>query len=148
MGKTCKWQHLAVIVFRGDLIDAPQFRHTGLLIQHLDQDRSVLRQWYMHVKGAVGFFQREECDRDPTNSESFAGLVPVATIEVSGSRDNRLRDAIWCTPVSNGDCSWNCQNYVGDALYSCTRAGLISEDQTEKAIDGMTDIILEAPDEG
>ncbi|KAI0534577.1 hypothetical protein GGR58DRAFT_482327 [Xylaria digitata] len=145
-GQPCELQRLDVIVFRGDPIDAPQYRHTELLIQHLSVDGTVLWRRYLHVAGAAGFFEREELEYDPGSSELFVGLVPVATIPVSTSSDRRLRDAIWSTPVNNGDRSWNCQNYVGDALYSCTEAGLVSTEETENAIDGMTDLILEAPD--
>ncbi|GAW20521.1 hypothetical protein ANO14919_100270 [Xylariales sp. No.14919] len=147
-GNAYESQRLDVIVSRGDPIDAPQYRHTELLIQHLSQDGTVLWRRYLHVAGAAGFFEREELDYDPTSSELFAGLVPVTTIAVSTSADRRLRDAIWSTPVNNADRSWNCQNYVGDALYSCTEAGLVSTEETENAIDGMTDLILEAPDLG
>ncbi|KAF2967271.1 hypothetical protein GQX73_g6299 [Xylaria multiplex] len=145
-GQLREWQRLDVIVFRGDPIDAPQYRHTELLIQHLSADGTVLWRRYLHVAGAAGFFEREELEHDPGSSELFVGLVPVTTIPVSTSSDRRLRDAIWSTPVNNDDRSWNCQNYVGDALYSCIEAGLVSTEETDNAIDGMTDLILEAPD--
>lgn len=90
-----RWQRLSVIVFRGDPIDAPQYRHTGLFIEHLKQDGTQTRQNSLHVVGSAGTFRRDEnIDRDPTGSELFAGSVPFATIPATGSSDSRLRNAI------------------------------------------------------
>jgi hypothetical protein len=147
-GITGERHRLSIIVFSGDPIDAPQYRHTGLLIQHLSQEGTVKGQRFLEVVGAAGFFSPEETpDCDPMNDSLFVGMVVVATMPASGSSDSRLRAAIWSTTINNEEIDWNCQNWVGDALYSCTKAGLISKDETERAIDGMTDFILEAPDE-
>lgn len=94
-------------------------------------------------------FERDESSNfDPMSSDSFAGSVHVATIQATGSSDNRLRNAIWSTAVNNAEYDWNCQSYVGDALISCSNAGLISRGEVDQAIGGMVDITLEAMDEG
>ncbi|KAI1171097.1 hypothetical protein F4777DRAFT_72743 [Nemania sp. FL0916] len=138
---------LDVIVFRGNPIDSPCCRHAGLLIEKMSHEGTMMQRRFLHVTGAAGFFLREEdIDRDPTKSEFFAGSVPVATIPASGPSDSRLRDAIWFTAINNAEMGWNCHNWVGDALYACTQAGLVSKDKTEKAIEGMTDLIVQARD--
>ncbi|KAI0436884.1 hypothetical protein F4803DRAFT_540656 [Xylaria telfairii] len=144
---SCEWHRLSIIIFVGDPVDAPHYRRTGLLIQQLSPEATVIHQKYLQVIGTAGSFLRDEStDSDPTSSELLAGRVTVATIPVSGPSDNRLRDAIWSTAVNNDETDWNCQNWVGDALYSCTQAGLVSSDETEAAIDGMADLILQARD--
>ncbi|KAI3332794.1 hypothetical protein F4824DRAFT_282646 [Ustulina deusta] len=143
-GEACERQRLEVIVFSGSPVDAPQYRHTGLLIQDLAQDNTTLKRRFLHVTGSAGVFAREEDSRNPRKSELFVGAVHLATIRASGSS---LRNAIWSTPVNNADLSWNCQNYVGDALESCAREGLISEEQIDYAIDGMVDLVQQAQEE-
>ncbi len=143
-GEACERQRLEVIVFSGSPVDAPQYRHTGLLIQDLAQDNTTLKRRFLHVTGSAGVFAREEDSRNPRKSELFVGAVHLATIRASGSS---LRNAIWSTPVNNADRGWNCQNYVGDALESCAREGLISEEQIDYAIDGMVDLVQQAREE-
>ncbi|KAI0902919.1 hypothetical protein F4823DRAFT_620562 [Ustulina deusta] len=143
-GEACERQRLEVIVFSGSPVDAPQYRHTGLLIQDLAQDNTTLKRRFLHVTGSAGVFAREEDSRNPRKSELFVGAVYLATIRASGSS---LRNAIWSMPVNNADRSWNCQNYVGDALESCAREGLISEEQIDYAIDGMVDLVQQAREE-
>ncbi|KAH8158363.1 hypothetical protein CIB48_g9880 [Xylaria polymorpha] len=144
---SCEWHRLSIIIFVGDPVDAPHYRHTGLLIQHLSQEATVIHQKYLQLTGSAGCFLRDEStDPDPTSSKLLAGRVTVATIPASGPSDSRLRDAIWSTAVNIDETDWNSQNWVGDALYSCTQAGLVSSDETEAAIDGMADLILQARD--
>ncbi|KAI1757381.1 hypothetical protein F4782DRAFT_127366 [Xylaria castorea] len=143
-GKTCEWQRLEIIVFSGSPVDAPQYRHTGLLIQDLARDNTILNRRYLNVIGTAGLFEREESSRNPKKSALFIGAVHVATIRARGLS---LRNAIWSTPVNNADRSWNCQNYVGDALECCTREGLISEGQMDYGIDGMVDFVHQAQEE-
>ncbi|KAI0198793.1 hypothetical protein F4808DRAFT_462375 [Astrocystis sublimbata] len=155
---------LSIIVFTGDPVDAPQFRHTGLLIHTLSTSTStsgsvILQERYLQVQGSAGFFARDEsvdADPAPASSELFAGLVPVATIPVPATvkhkngiladMRSRLRKTIWDTPVNNSENAWNCQSWVGDALYGCVRKGLVGREEVERAIDGMVDLILLARD--
>ncbi|KAI1437388.1 hypothetical protein GGR50DRAFT_692169 [Xylaria sp. CBS 124048] len=140
-------QRLAIIVLRGDPIDAPQYRHTALFIEHLNGSGRITQNRLMQAVGSTGMFERDEAtDRDPMESEVFAGRVTVATIPVVSSSDTRLRDTIWSTPVNNMEYDWNCQHWVGDALSACAWAGLISTEEADEAIDGMTDLILQGQD--
>lgn len=140
-------QRLSVIVSRGDPIDAPQYRHTGLYIEHVREDGLVTPWNFLDVQGSAGMFERyENLLRDPTRSDLFVARVHVADIPVTGPTDSRLRDVIWGTEVNNEEYDWNCQSWVGDALSSCVKAGLISSDECSMAIDRMADYILQAPD--
>lgn len=149
-------QRLSVIVFRGDPIDATMFRHVGLLLEHLEEGidgtphATIAHTTFLQVTGSAGGFERDESPAstcgDPRENELFAGIVHVATTPATGASDRRLRNAIWATAVNNAEASWNCQNWVGDALNSCVGAGLVLADQVDGAIDGMTDLILQATD--
>ncbi|KAI1160376.1 hypothetical protein F5B18DRAFT_514000 [Nemania serpens] len=141
-------QSLAIVVFRGDPIDAPQYRHTALLIEQPDQDGTSTQHRVIEVLGTAGIFERgEDVTYDPRQSTSFVGSVPVATIPAAGPSDSLLRDVIWSTVIDNEDISWNSQNWVGDALYLCTGYKLISSEESDRAIDGMVDLVLQAQDE-
>lgn len=146
-GNSRKWQRLSVGVFCGVPVDAYVYRHTGLLIEHLNNDGTLTRRNFIHLTGSAGFFFQcnESFDRNPAMSRLFAGSVPVATIPASGSSDSCLRNAIWSTAINNASYDWNCQTWVGDALNSCVAAGLISSDEAELTIDGMTELVLQAP---
>ncbi|KAI1196885.1 hypothetical protein F5X97DRAFT_303784 [Nemania serpens] len=140
-------QSLVILVFRADPIDAPQYRHTALLIEQPDQDGSGTQNRVVEVIGTAGIFERsEEVICDPRQNTSFVGSVPVATIPVISPSDTRLRDVIWSTAIDNEDNSWNSQNWVGDALNLCVGYKLISSDESDRAIDGMVDLVLQAQD--
>lgn len=141
-------QCLSIIVFRGDPIDSYQYRHAGLSIQYQDQDGTVTGTNFLDVAGSAGIFERQEnTDQNPANDQQFESEVHVATIPATGSSDSRLRDTIWWTPINNASYEWNCQSYVTNALHRCLKAGLILDTDVDSALDGMTDILLEAPDE-
>ncbi|KAJ8124563.1 hypothetical protein O1611_g9077 [Lasiodiplodia mahajangana] len=140
-------QRLSIVIFRGDPIDAPQYRHTALFIEHLDQEGTRTQHRVVEVVGSAGIFEREEnVTSDPRKSPTFVGSVVVATISSTGSSDSRLRDVIWSTPINNSENSWNCQNWVGDALSLCIEDKLILSEESDRAIDGMVDFILQARD--
>ncbi len=77
--KDCQqWQRLCIAIFRGDPIDAYQFRHTGLLIQHLDQDGAVTSTKFLHVIGLPRDFERDESSaRDPMSSSRLRNALIV-----------------------------------------------------------------------
>ncbi|KAJ9137731.1 hypothetical protein NKR23_g8982 [Pleurostoma richardsiae] len=137
--RSSKQASLSIFIFRGKPLDAYPYRHTGLFIEHPDQDRR-----FIHLIGFAGGFVRDESrGRTPRCSDLFAGSVPIATIPASRLSD--LRSAIWTTAVNNAEHDWNCHNWVGDALQSCTKAGLISMSEADAALDGMAEILLQAP---
>ncbi|KAI1822774.1 hypothetical protein F4861DRAFT_540703 [Xylaria intraflava] len=110
-------QRLVIVVLRGDPIDAPQYRHTALFIEHLNRSGRTMRHRLIRAIGSTGMFERDETtDHDPVRNVTFAGSVTVATIAVTGESDTRLRDTIWSTPVNNVEYDWGCQHWVGDAL--------------------------------
>ncbi|KAI1189407.1 hypothetical protein F5B17DRAFT_196680 [Nemania serpens] len=140
-------QSLVIVVFRGDPIDAPEYRHTALLIKQPNQDGASTQHRVIEVIGTAGIYERgEDVVYDPRQSMTFVGSVPVATIPVTGPSDSRLRDVIWSTAIDNEDNSWNCQNWVGDALNLCIGYKLISSEESDRAIDGMVDLVLQAQD--
>ncbi|KAI0473130.1 hypothetical protein GGR56DRAFT_600796 [Xylariaceae sp. FL0804] len=59
--------------------------------------------------------------------------------------DLRLRDAIMATQVSHREPDWNCQSWVGDVLTELEDANLISEEESEYALNGMVNYISQAP---
>lgn len=139
-------QVLSIAVFRGDPIDAYIYRHVGLFIQTF-RGATLITRNYLDVTGATGSFEKDESwERDPLQSLDNCGHVQVATSRPTSETDRDLRNTIWATPVKNNDRSWNCQNWVGDALQRCVDAGCITRAQMDTAIDGMVDILLEAPD--
>lgn len=141
-------QRLTILVFRGDPIDAPQYRHTALFIENLNQEGAKTEHRLLEVVGSAGFFEPEEDPvRDPRSAAGFVGSVVVATIPVADPLDTRLREAIWSAPINNAEYSWNCQNWVGDSLISCAGAGLIPDADVDIAIDGMVNLVLQARDE-
>ncbi|KAI0873742.1 hypothetical protein GGS24DRAFT_461862 [Hypoxylon argillaceum] len=101
-------QRLTIVIFRGDPIDAPQYRHTALLIEHLNQEGVRTDYRTLEVIGSAGIFEREEnATCDPGKSATFVGSVAVATIPVTGSSSSRLRDVIWSTPINNSENSFS-----------------------------------------
>lgn len=143
-----RWQSLSIIVFRAEPLDAYQFRHAGLLIDHQNQDGKVTRKNFLHITGSARIFEREErVDQNPEDDDLFIARLHVATIPATGSFDRRLRNTIWATPVNNTDYDWGPQNWVGDALNWCAAVELLSQSDVDAGIDQMTDILLEAPDQ-
>lgn len=140
------WQNLSIAVFKGDPIDAYIYRHVGLYIQTFRGDVLVKRQ-FLETSGATGSFVKQDVpDCDPLQETGSCGHVQVATRPMTSEADSILRNTIWSTPLKNDDRSWNCQNWVGDALHRCVDAACLTRAQMEAALDGMVDILLEATD--
>lgn len=132
---------LSIIVYKGEPIDAPDYRHTALFLD-TPGNESVL----LHVVGGAGFFQPQIVAKDdPAASVKFVSKIEVAKIH--GQSKDSLQSTIMATPVKNTDRFWNCQHWVGDALLVLSKTGWISSAARKKAVDDMVDVIVDAPDE-
>ncbi len=132
---------LSIIVYKGSPIDASEFRHTSLFLEFPDTTTLLI-----HVTGASGFFQAEVTPgEEPTKSKKFIKKIPVGTI--MGQAKTAIESTIKVTPINNSDRSWNCQNWVGDALKKLSDRQWITSDARSEAIDAMAEIIVDAPDE-
>ena len=131
---------LSILVFKGDPIDAIEFRHTALFLEVPGFPTSLL-----HVTGGRGFFDFErQLGRAPEDSKLFIRKILVGTV-VRQERAT-IEAIIMATSVRNADRSWNCQNWVGDALKKLSDYQVITREARTKAIDDMTEVVVEAPD--
>lgn len=132
---------LSIIMHQGSPVDAPQYRHSSLFVEFPDATTLLVQ-----IVGASGFFEPEVLPNDnPSSSDTFIKQIHTATIR--GSSKTEIQSALERTPISNWDRSWNCQNWVGDALKRLCYRGWITQDQRAVAIDAMVDVVLDAPDE-
>jgi len=140
---------LKIAVYKGDSYDSPAARHTALV---LTCDNTT--QYKLHVTGGHSFFTFEELslssDQHITlatpDKDLAADLIPVAS-NISEADVKRIRFVVSTTRVDNKDRSWNCQNFVGDALRRVKNEGIITREEFDGSLDRMADVILEAPDE-
>lgn len=132
---------LSIIVYKGSPVDASEYRHTALLIEFSDSTSLLI-----HITGASGFFQGEvKENQDPSKSQKFVRKIPVAKIE--GQSKDAIRTRIRATPIKNSDRSWNCQNWIGDALKTLSDQQWISKTARQTAINTMAEAVVDAPDE-
>ena len=64
-----------------------------------------------------------------------------------GQTKAAIESAIKFTPIDNSDPSWNCQNWVGDALKKLSDRQWITNGAFSEAIDAMGEVVVDAPDE-
>ncbi len=67
--------------------------------------------------------------------------------DIQGQGKAAIESTIKSTPVNNSDRSWNCQNWIGDALKKLSDQPWITNDPRSKAIDAMAEVIVYAPDD-
>ncbi|RAK98424.1 uncharacterized protein BO80DRAFT_361857 [Aspergillus ibericus CBS 121593] len=135
---------LSVLVFRGDPVDAMEYRHAGIYLDY-GKDQSSM----MHVVGAPGVFRFQEDDKmDYAKSEKLERHILVTTLHKGFTRD-MVKAACSRTPVKNDGSEWNCQHWVGDALKELMKLGVqcLTKEQREEALDKMTAAVAEAKDE-
>jgi len=75
----------------------------------------------------------------------YRSQIHVATLPAPSAVDTTLHDTIRAVTVNNDDPSWGCQHWVGDVVTTLHELGMISQDDGERAIDAMMNIILAAP---
>lgn len=132
---------LSIIIYKGSPIDASEFRHTALFLEFSDAITLLI-----HVTGSSGFFQAEvRPGEEPTRSKKFIKKITVGTI--MGQTKAAIESAIKFTPIDNSDPSWNCQNWVGDALKKLSDRQWITNGAFSEAIDAMGEVVVDAPDE-
>lgn len=134
---------LYIVVFRGDPVDLQKTRHTALFISEGSEEKGDL----LHVTGAAGVFMFDRKKQsNPAASRNFLKKIPVTPITKSPTKEQMIVK-ITGTRVNNSTHSWNCQNWVGEALQRVAQEGWISSQTKSSAIDAMADIIVEAEDE-
>jgi len=132
---------LSIIAYRGSPVDAPEFRHTALFIEFPNNETLLL-----HITGASGFFATEsKSGEEPTRSNKFIKKISVGVIQ--GQERANIESTIKATPIKNLDRSWNCQNWIGDALKRLSDQRWITPEARSAAIDAMAEVIIDAPDE-
>lgn len=132
---------LSIIVYKGSPIDASKYRHAAILLDFPDTSPLLL-----HVAGANGFFQAEvKLEEDPSKSKKFVMKIPVG--EIQGQKKVAIESTIKSVVINNSDLSWNCQNWIGDALKKLSDQQWITSDARFKAMDAMAEVIVDAPDD-
>ena len=132
---------LSIIVYRGNPVDASEYRHTALLLEDADGTSTLLQ-----VGGAHGFFATETLPRcRPSKNPDYLAQIAIATpLDATLAA---LRESIQATPVNNMERAWNCHNWVGDALNRLGAARCISSSAKSEAIARMVELIVDAPDQ-
>ncbi|MCJ1458674.1 hypothetical protein MMC28_009048 [Mycoblastus sanguinarius] len=132
---------VSIIVFKGDPVDPSELRHTALFLEFSDSTTILL-----HVIRVGGLFQTEfKAGENPESSETFIKKILVG--EIKGQSKATIESKIKTTPVNGSDVSWDCHNWVDDALKKIEKEGWITSDARSKAIDDVVDAIVDAPDE-
>ncbi|KAK8183672.1 uncharacterized protein BKA78DRAFT_356835 [Phyllosticta capitalensis] len=136
--------HVRVAVSKGDPIDQAQWRHTALWFSFGDQSPPVV----IHAVGSPHAFTLEVLQHYfPDTSGNIAGEVEVGHLRRPMTKAY-LVFFVSQTPIDNLDREFNCQVWVERALARLKAANLLTEEQYERGVDGMTTVLLEATDEG
>ena len=132
---------LSIVIYKGSPLDASEFRHTALFVEHSDGSSLLL-----HIVGTTGMFQPQvRQNENPATSKTFIRKIVVANIQ--GQTKDAIQSRVMTTPIQNSDKSWNCQNWVGDVLTGLSKVAWISAAARRAAVDTMADVITDAPDE-
>ncbi|KAJ5709755.1 hypothetical protein N7493_010046 [Penicillium malachiteum] len=100
----------------------------------------------LNVEGAPGVFEFKPSDGyNPYGSRKLAAMISVAEFPDSVNQWS-MRVVIYSTPIRNLDRSWNCQNWVGDALEQLGAAGYLTAVQRESAYHQMIRVVMQARD--
>lgn len=131
---------LSIVVYKGEPIDASEYRHTALFLEFSDETSTLI-----DVIGASGFFGvdvRE--DQDPAVSAELITKITVG--KINGQAKDSIQSAIKDTPIKNSDRSWNCQHWVGDALTRLSDRQWITTNERAQAVNAMAGIVVDAPE--
>lgn len=132
---------LSIVIYKESPIDSAMYRHTALFVEFPDNTTVIL-----HIIGASGFFHIEaRPGKDPSKSRRF--VLKILVGEIKGQKKDVIESVIQSTGVNNTDTSWNCQNWVGDALRTLSDKGWITNDARSNAIDAMAETFVNMPDD-
>jgi hypothetical protein len=146
-----EYQRLSVVVFKNIDWDSYNKRHCALYIQHYnDQSAVPWRLNMIDIEGAEQMWSvRESENRDPEQSVSFARQLVIKDFPVgagkTGQADRSLRNDIYNAPINNSNKEWNCQLWLDGALRRLRRAGWLTEQEVNEALDRTDYVLLEAP---
>ncbi|KAK8069496.1 hypothetical protein PG994_006112 [Apiospora phragmitis] len=137
-------QTLSILIFRGKPEDTPATRVTDLYVAANDDSNTNST---FRLDGQPGRYRAGELWNlaAPRLRPDYRSQIHVATLPTTSAVDTTLRDTIKGAAVNNEDPSWGCQHWVGDVVTTLQELGMISEDEGDRAIDAMMNIILAAP---
>ncbi|KXS93527.1 hypothetical protein AC579_3009 [Pseudocercospora musae] len=132
--------HLSIVVWKGDPVDFPQYRHTALCFRFPDSLTPIT----IHVIGPPGEYVYElRGSDDPAFNHGIAGIVNVGMLSKS-TTDSHLDRILRAVPVGNSNPEFNCQIWVEKALKSLENLHLLTDEAYLRGVDGMVDIIAGA----
>ncbi|KAK7931634.1 hypothetical protein PG985_002346 [Apiospora marii] len=137
-------QTLSILIFKGRPEDTPAARITDLYVAANDDSNTNST---FRLDGQPGKYRAGELWNlaAPRLRPDYRSQIHVATLSTASAVDTTLHDTIKGVVVNNEDPSWGCQHWVGDVVTTLHELGMISEDEGDRAIDAMMNIILSAP---
>lgn len=137
-------QTLSILIFKGRPEDTPAARITDLYVAANDDSNTNST---FRLDGQPGKYRAGELWNlaAPRLRPDYRSQIHVATLPTASAVDTTLHDTIKGVLVNNEDPSWGCQHWVGDVVTTLQELGMISEDEGDRAIDAMMNIILAAP---
>ncbi|KAK8084780.1 hypothetical protein PG997_006051 [Apiospora hydei] len=137
-------QTLSILIFKGKPEDTPAARVTDLYVVANDENNTNST---FRLDGQAGRYRASELWNlaAPRLRPDYRSQIHVATLPTSSAVETTLHDTIKGVVVNNEDPSWGCQHWVGDVVTTLQELGMISEDEGDRAIDAMMNIILSAP---
>ncbi|EME88610.1 uncharacterized protein MYCFIDRAFT_170196 [Pseudocercospora fijiensis CIRAD86] len=125
--------HLSIVVWKGDPVDFPQYRHTALCFRFPD----TLTPITIHAIGPPGEYVYELQDsHDPALDHGIAGVVNVGMLSML-TTNSRLDGILRAVPMENSNPEFNCQIWIEKALKSLQNHRLLTSEAYSKGVDGM-----------
>ncbi|KAK8098413.1 uncharacterized protein PG998_013899 [Apiospora kogelbergensis] len=137
-------QTLSILIFRGRPEDTPAARITDLYVAASDDSNTNST---FRLDGRPGSYRAGELPNlaAPRLRPDYRSQIHVATLPATSVAGTSLHDTIKGVVINNDDPSWGCQHWVGDVVMTLHELGIITEDEGDRAIDAMMNIILAAP---
>ncbi|KAK8116206.1 hypothetical protein PG984_012708 [Apiospora sp. TS-2023a] len=138
------FQTLSILIFKGRPEDTPAARITDLYVVANDDSNTNST---FRLDGQPGKYRAGELWNlaAPRLRPDYRSQIHVATLSTASAVDTTVHDTIKGVVINNEDPSWGCQHWVGDVVTTLQELGMISEDEGDRAIDAMMNIILAAP---